>query len=232
MWKYLLILSVLVVGGEEPLREARLLSDQGEWSASLAAYQEARRTYPTMSASISYNVGLTYLRLEEPDLAREAFFQALSPLTPRVASLASNQTGILMVGDGRPREALSSFREALLFDPENEDARYNYELLALRLSQNQSRNSPPPPMQGPPPPPDQEPQVQDPFMEKLLEKLANRQRRTAPVGDKARPVGGDTLSMPESYQVLELMYKQERQYVQQLRKISSPSAEREGKPSW
>lgn len=234
MWKSILILAFLTFGSTGPLAEADRLFEQEQYQEVLLLLEKAKSKYPTMSQEISYNIGLVYLKLDQKEAARDAFFQALSPLSPAVASLSSNQIALQLLREGRGREALSFFREALLFDPGHENARYNYELLALRLGQNQPPKSgtPPPPTDTPPPPRDDMPQSLDPEMQQLLEKLESRQRRGVPPGDRFREIGADTLSLAEAYQVLEIMRKQERQYIQQLRKISSIAAEREGRPGW
>lgn len=235
MWRAIFILALLPLGGDGPLNEAMRLFGEERFQESIQKLAEARDKYPGFSHEIAYNMGLAYQELGEVGLARDAFFQALSPVAPQTASRAANQIALQLLREGRAREALSFFREALLFDPEHEHARYNYELLALRLGQNQ------PPRKGVPPPPSENNQSQpeddrpaslDPQMQQLLKKLEQRQRSAVPPGDRKREIGGDTLTIAEAYQVLELMRKQERQYVQQLRKISSISAEREGRPGW
>lgn len=234
MWKSLIILALLTFGSSGPLTEADRLFSEEKYEEVLLLLEKAKSKYPTLSQQVSYNMGLVYLRIDNKEAARDAFFQALSPLAPKVASLSSNQIALQLLREGRGREALSFFREALLFDPNHENARYNYELLALRLGQNQppKKNSPPPPSQNPPPSGEEMPQTLGPEMQKLLEKLESRQRQGVPTGDRFREIGSDTLTLAEAYQVLEIMRKQERQYLQQLRKISSVSAEREGRPGW
>ncbi len=233
MWKSIFILALLTFGSSGPLTEADRLFSEQKYEEVLLLLEKAKSKYPTLSQQISYNMGLVYLKMENKESARDAFFQALSPLVPEVASLSSNQIALQLLREGRGREALSFFREALLFDPNHENARYNYELLALRLGQNQppKSSSPPPPSQNPPSE-DEMPQSLGPEMQKLLEKLESRQRQGVPSGDRFREIGSDTLTLAEAYQVLEIMRKQERQYLQQLRKISSVSAEREGRPGW
>lgn len=234
MWKSLVILALLTFGSTGLLTEADRLYSEEKYEEVLLLLEKAKSKYPAMSQQIAYNMGLAYLKLDNQEAARDAFFQALSPLAPEVASLSSNQIALQLLREGRGREALSFFREALLFDPNHENARYNYELLALRLGQNQPPKSsaPPPPSSNTPPSGEELPQSLSPEMQKLLEKLESRQRQGVPSGDRFRDVGSDTLTLAEAYQVLEIMRKQERQYLQQLRKISSVSAEREGRPGW
>lgn len=235
MWRLMIILALLPISGDGPLNEAMKLFREGRYQESIQEFVAARDQYPSYSQQISYNMGLAYQELGQTDLARDAFFQSLSPLAPQTASRAANQIALQLLREGRAREALSFFREALLFDPEHENARYNYELLALRLGQNQppKKGSPPPSSDNnQPQPEDNRPTSLDPQMQQLLQKLEQRQRRAVPPGDRKKEIGGDTLTIAEAYQVLELMRKQERQYIQQLRKISSISAEREGRPGW
>ncbi|MDP5172725.1 MAG: tetratricopeptide repeat protein [Bacteroidia bacterium] len=238
IWRIVFILSLIPLGSDGPLAEAMVNFNAGRYAQAVESLHLARDQYPDLSPTISYNLGLVYLRMDSIERAREAFYQSLSPSFPQTASLASNQLALLLLEEGRPREALGTFREALLFDPTHEDARYNFELLALRLGQqtpppaSNSPQNPPPSEQPENRPEDNSPQNIDPKMQKLLNKLEQRQRQTVPPGDQPIAIGNDTLTMAEAYQILELMRKRERQYLQQLRKISSASAEREGRPSW
>lgn len=234
-WRVLYILALLPFSGDGLLGEAMKRFEAGQYEESIRLLEQARDKYPALSAEIAYNIGLAYQQDGELAQARDAFFQALSPLSPSTASRAANQLALQLLREGRAREALSFFREALLFDPSHEHAGYNYELLALRLGQNH------PPRSGNPPPTadndlpqrtDQNPPSLNPQMQQLLRKLEQRQRNAVPPGDRRIEIGGDTLTIGEAYQVLELMRKQKRQYIQQLRKISSVSAEREGRAGW
>lgn len=235
MGRATILLLAFWLGGDGWLNEARRLTEAEQWSEALRAYEQAMDEYPALTAQISLNIGLVYLAMDSVSPAKEAFYQCLMPLAPQAAARALNHLGILALAESRPREALSNFREALLYDPAYEPARYNYELLARRLRKDQpppNPNQPPPPDQQddlPPPPADQ---PLDPEYEEILQKLMSRRQRVLPPGDQAVPLGNDTLTVAEARQVVELMRRQDRQYVQQLRKISSASAARENRNNW
>lgn len=230
------LLAFVLVGGGVTLAGIMAELRAGRYEEAIPMLIEARERFPEQRADLSYNLAMAYLALDSFAQARDAFFQAQSPLAPHTASLASNQLGLLLLAEGRPREALSAFREALLFSPDHDDARYNYELLALKLGQTPPPKSGTPPSQqqqdSPPPPPGSASRSLDPELQELLNKLQQRQRQVVPPGDKASAIGADTLSLAQALQVLDLMRQQERQYVQQLRKVSSAATQREGRPHW
>ena len=211
--------------------------DQGSFQQSLQLFGEAIDRYPEKQAQINYNMAQCLLQMNNKDSAVYHFQLVLASMDPQLASKAANNLGVIQAEALQLNTALSSFKEALIFDPNNESARYNFELV-----RRQKQNNPPksndeddkdPPEEeeeeSPPPPP----RMNDQELERLLQQIRKRMTQTRRTNDLPR-ILGDTLTEEEAYAVLEALRNQDPQYVQQLRKVvrSSSRKKRNKRPDW
>lgn len=118
-------------------------------------YQEATRLYqegiaelnkstkPAIRTGLFNNLGAALYRLESFDESAASFARAIETAESRHdLSRASYNAGNTAFQAQDPQGALDYYRNALLVDPENEDARYNYEfVIRLMESQKQSGDS-------------------------------------------------------------------------------------------
>lgn len=83
------------------------------------------------------------------DIAESNYNRVKDGTNPALASMANNQLGIISykMGEQSPDEkesftqsALSNFKQALLKNPQNDQARYNYELLKKLIRQQQEQD--------------------------------------------------------------------------------------------
>lgn len=91
------------------------------------------------SAELDFNLGLSYHHSEKPDEA--AGYYDKTSVTPNklLASFGYNQGGVILGTKEEYEAALNKFQSALIKDPLNEVARYNYEMLARWLQRDQER---------------------------------------------------------------------------------------------
>ncbi|SFT44535.1 hypothetical protein SAMN04489724_0789 [Algoriphagus locisalis] len=93
------------------------------------------------SPKLDYNLGLSSQFAGKVDEATGYYDKASIAPNKMLASFAYNQGGVLL-GDKKEYEpALSKFKSALIQDPNNEVARYNYELLARWLERDEERKN-------------------------------------------------------------------------------------------
>jgi tetratricopeptide (TPR) repeat protein len=118
---------------------------RGDFAQAAAAYDRAR-ALGSRSAELYLNLGHAYLRAGQRRQAREAYGQVLPLAPPELRSQARQQLAGLAAAAGNYPQALTLLRQALVDNPLNAAARYNYEL----LRPYQGRRTPP---QLPPPPP-------------------------------------------------------------------------------
>ncbi|MEZ4825068.1 MAG: tetratricopeptide repeat protein [Bacteroidia bacterium] len=239
---YVILLSGNLSGSEKSLSMAADAYRNGDYHTSILHYGDALKAYPSRSASIQYNIGQCYLALDSTEQALQFFHIVLNGNQSGISSLASNEIGILLLRRQHPKEALEAFREALIFDPGNENARYNYELLKKRLQGNAPKNQPPPPPRPPSPQDEDDTQAEEPQTtpddnvpedyRSMIEQLIQRQRQSNATNDFARPTGDDTISLFQARRILESMRQNEIQYLQQLRKSAAAPHKNEKSPDW
>ena len=97
--------------------------------------------WPDLDAPLSYNTAQAFSRLQSIDSALIYYRQSLHTENPLLASQAANNIGLLHVEQREYLLAASDFRQALIYDPENEIARYNYELVMKLIQPEQLPDS-------------------------------------------------------------------------------------------
>jgi hypothetical protein len=110
-------------------------------------------------------------------------------------------------------QAFDHLKKALVLDPDNATARYNYELLMHRMQS-------PPPQAPPPPKPEEQPQPPSPQQNKVPNEAMGQRKAYDPQSDA------------EVRQILEAMAKQPVQYFHQARKAMAgqPRGWEDGQP--
>ncbi|MCY7358307.1 MAG: hypothetical protein LH609_12785, partial [Rudanella sp.] len=101
-------------------------------------------------------------------------YEAFVPLAKGASvGVAYTQLGVIACADRDSAQAIDLFRKALLADPENEPARYNYELLKKRFSGRESSENKPKKVQKPRQTPQQSKQevARSPRREQVLRRL-------------------------------------------------------------
>ena len=114
------------------------------FSAALAA-----RARPKPDPHLLLDLGHAQLRAGQQSAARATYARLLGPVPAPVGSAARQQLALLAVERGDAAQGLSLLRQALLLDPTNAGARYNYEVLSQYLAQSNAT----PKIPTPPPPP-------------------------------------------------------------------------------
>lgn len=95
--------------------------------------------FEVKSQALSFNLGLSHQFSEKADEASTWYDQATQGADKILASMAYNQGGVILGDKKEYQAALSKFKSALILDPTNEVAMYNYELLARWLQRDEER---------------------------------------------------------------------------------------------
>ncbi|MFC1736322.1 tetratricopeptide repeat protein [Candidatus Hydrogenedentota bacterium] len=119
-------------------------------------YAEAKQKYSQAQVKdpdnpiISLNLGDAHYRVEELDEAAKAFSLSTAADEKLVASRANYNLGTAMVKAGAPQQnmemlqqALGAYKNALILNPGNEDAKYNLEItqkLVKEIEEQQQEN--------------------------------------------------------------------------------------------
>jgi tetratricopeptide (TPR) repeat protein len=145
-----LILAVLLIIPSSWTRVSRLNKaiEAAEKSYSEAKYEQAVEDHLVLlndfeykSSELSFDLGLSHHYSEKVDEALTWYDQATQSPSKKLASFAFNQSGVITGNKKEYEAALSKFQSALIQDPTNEQARYNYEMLARWLQRDEERKN-------------------------------------------------------------------------------------------
>lgn len=145
-----LLLAVLIGGcSEDALRDrneaANELFAAGEYAEALVAYQSLIVERPDIG-EFSYNAGNTLHRLGNYERAAAETQRALPPQDPVLGADIYYALGNHLLAQQRLEEAYLAYRNSLLLDPADEDAKHNLEYVLLLVQQ---RDNPPQPGEQP-----------------------------------------------------------------------------------
>jgi tetratricopeptide (TPR) repeat protein len=144
------LLATLVLIPSSWTRVTRLNSaiEQAEESYSKAEYESSIEKHLSLienfqysSPELDFDLGLSYHYAEKPDEAAASYDKASISPNKMIASFAFNQSGVLLGSKQEYEAALNKFQSALIKDPTNEVARYNYEMLARWLQRDEERKN-------------------------------------------------------------------------------------------
>lgn len=118
-------------------RKANEAYRNGDYETAVNLYQSAISQNPD-DARLYYNLGNALSRLGMADEAREAYeqFKNLAD-DPASQSLADYNTGTMLSEAEQFDEAMEYFRNSLRKNPDDDDARYNFEMAKRKLQQQQ-----------------------------------------------------------------------------------------------
>jgi len=89
--------------------------------------------YQLNREEVRFNLALSYQYNRQEGEAQKTYVELYPYSHQNLPSFAANQVGVLQGREKKYQEALESFKTALLKNPNNEYARYNYELLSRWL---------------------------------------------------------------------------------------------------
>lgn len=147
------ILSVLALAclgwgnpGVSLVKEGNRLFEEGDFEGALQRYNEALLELPE-AREILYNIAGVRHRQGDLENAASLYKSILESPNPELAARAAYNLGNTLFRQEDYSRAAEAYKSALKLDPEDEDARYNYELARRFLLE--------------PPPPQPEPENQE-----------------------------------------------------------------------
>jgi tetratricopeptide (TPR) repeat protein len=138
---------------------------------------------------------------------------------PAIVSNALNQLGLLLVLQGDTVEAIQRFKSALRTQPDNDIARYNFELLKKNYT---PRKASPPSAQAP----KESPKTENQTPEQAMPDLDDQKEETL------KRLKNYNLSEEKAQQILEELRNAERQYLQQIRRGGNAKNKSERSDTW
>ena len=138
---------ILVFILNDRIDEINKLTDSAEKSFFSKNYDESIRNYKTLIDSLDYSNEKIYLNLAHSYLLSNDTLNAIenynfASLTEnnKIKSIALQQLGNINEKNKKLDEALSFYKESIIANNNNEDSKYNYELVKRRIEEKKKKN--------------------------------------------------------------------------------------------
>jgi hypothetical protein len=122
----------------ESTTEGRRLYDAGKYAEALAAYGRGRAEEPD-NPVLAFNVGDTLLAMGKADEALAEYRKALSSEDPKLKARTQYNIGNAYLRKEDLRRAIDAYRQSLLQDAAQKDAKRNLELALKKLKEQQEK---------------------------------------------------------------------------------------------
>jgi Ca-activated chloride channel family protein len=121
-------------------REAEKDFKEKKFTDASAKYRILIDSLGQNDEEIRMNLSHCYFNLKDSGNAYNQYKDLTNSPSKVYQSTAFQQLGVLDTNNGRYREAEENFRNALLANPHNEGARYDYELLKKKMKEQQNKD--------------------------------------------------------------------------------------------
>ncbi|QMW06225.1 tetratricopeptide repeat protein [Spirosoma foliorum] len=115
-------------------QEAQAAYQAGQYKHALKLYIYLSNTTTTLDPGVRLNLGHTYFKLKQYRKAKPQYETLLQSDRSDLRTAAATQLGVMACLEGDSATALTLFQQALLENPDNESARYNFELIKTYYS--------------------------------------------------------------------------------------------------
>lgn len=119
--------------------EARKAFHAGDYATAIEKYQFLRDSLQVNEDEVTLNLANAYFQQSDTTNALSTYQQVVTSPTNSIRSKAHQQIGVLNNRQGKFDEALASFKQSIKADPNNMDARYNYEMLKKKLEEKKKQ---------------------------------------------------------------------------------------------
>lgn len=155
-------------------REANKAYEEGRYEEAEQLYKEALKEEPE-NAKLYFNLGNAQARQQKVEEAIQSYmdYRALAE-SPADKALAEYNIGTLLAGGAKWKPAATHFKNALKLNPEDREAKHNYELALAKLQDEEQQKNKEEQENQPPP----EPSPYAIAMKKQAEKLVSLRKYT------------------------------------------------------
>ena len=113
----------------------------GDYSEASLKYQLLAKQSFFTPPEVTLNLANSLFEENDTSSARRKYTQLVTLKEPQLASTTFSQLGIIFCSEKDTAKALALFKEALIIKPDNEIARFNYELLKRKYQPKAPQNS-------------------------------------------------------------------------------------------
>jgi tetratricopeptide (TPR) repeat protein len=149
--RYILLFFLFFAGIGDGLKKATLINNGVKQAGNLynqQQFQRAAKLYRFLNDSLHLKDSELLLNLAhasyhagQKTVARKYYQRLRDNANPAIQAAALNQLGLLSFTENNPEKALYYFKKAILQDPQNDIARYNFELVQKFSAENPIRKS-------------------------------------------------------------------------------------------
>lgn len=216
------------------MEEAGRLYYNGKFQESITLYRNLLATPSDETQSIQFNIAQCYTQVDSIETAMYYFHLATEKGKPEVKSQAWNNLGIMLAAQNNTKEALQSFYNALKNNPQNDNARFNYELLKRQMKpenkqENEEDEDNTPPDNSPPNNNEENDNPDGKSVEYWKQKFNYYRPDDTESGSIQRNY--DSIPMDRAIELLEQMKNKEIEFIQQLRKSAAQENRKSGNKS-
>ena len=111
---------------------------QGDYDKAIELYSELLAKN-TDDKNIKFNLGSAFYKKGTLNSAKSGFEDALTLEAPEAKSRAYYNLGNTLFKMNKPEKSLEAFKYAMKFDPEDEDAKFNYEFVRSMLEEDKEK---------------------------------------------------------------------------------------------
>jgi Ca-activated chloride channel homolog len=119
--------------------EAKDAYKKGDFKTAISKYRYLVDSLDVQEDEVRLNLANAYFEANDTTYTANSYQPLTQSTNPRIRSVAHQQLGVLSNRDNKYEEALANFKQALKADPNNEDARYNYEMVKKKLAEQKKK---------------------------------------------------------------------------------------------
>ena len=120
--------------------EAKKAFLNGDFETAARKYRYLVDSLGVTEDEVRANLAAAYYQLKDTANALNTYSQIAQSPNSRIRSVANQQLGVMSDTKGNLEEALNYFRQALKAAPENQEARYNYEVVKKKLAEKKKKD--------------------------------------------------------------------------------------------
>ena len=228
------LIFILFTGGlfgpPKPTVSAKQAFEGGQYVQSIADFGKALKVRGDASDAIFFNIGQCWYKLDSTGRAFGEYGK-ISNSNLQLSSMADNNSGVILGNDPQKiDQAIETLKKALREDPENDLARYNYEVLKRRKEQNKQNQNQDQNQDQDQNKEDQQDNKQNQDNQQNDQKRNTPKQRQGTEGQEPQPQ--QEISMEQAKMLLEGMKENEKRFLQQLRKSAKTRPSPDGTPDW
>jgi Ca-activated chloride channel family protein len=120
-------------------REAREAYVAGDYKTAIAKYRYLLDSLHAPEDEVMLNLANSYFNLNDTTQAIASYQSVMGSTKADIRSKAQQQLGVMNHRAGKLEEALNNFKQAIKADPNNRDARMNYEMLKKKIEEEKKK---------------------------------------------------------------------------------------------